>query len=243
MKPSTFFKKIFSFKLWANLFAMLLVIVLLCLGVKYGMDIYTHHGEKISVPDIRNKSFVDAQYILRRAGLQIEVSDTGFVKALPPDCILEQSLTPGTVVKSGRIVFVVINASNTPTLTIPDVIDNSSYREARARMIAMGFKVGDPEYVPGEKDWVYGIQCRGRRVSNGDRIPIDYPLTLMVGSGTYDDSENFEYVESPNEVSAESEVDDFVEETEEEEVKEVKEEPATTENPEEDEFEVVTGPE
>ncbi|MBQ6658608.1 MAG: PASTA domain-containing protein, partial [Prevotella sp.] len=148
MKTSTFFKKIFSFKLWANLFAMLLVVVLLCLGIKYGMDIYTHHGEKISVPDIRNKSYADAEHILHRAGLRIEVSDTGFVKALPPDCILEQSLTPGTVVKSGRTIFVVINASNTPTLTIPDVIDNSSYREARARMIAMGFKVGDPEYVP-----------------------------------------------------------------------------------------------
>ncbi len=234
MKPSTFFKKIFSFKLWANLFAMLLVIVLLCLGVKYGMDIYTHHGEKISVPDIRNKSFVDAQYILRRAGLQIEVSDTGFVKALPPDCILEQSLTPGTVVKSGRIVFVVINASNTPTLTIPDVIDNSSYREARARMIAMGFKVGDPEYVPGEKDWVYGIKCRGRLMVSGQKVPVDALVIIQVGDGLRDEEDSVAYIDP---------VYDPFEETEEEEVKEVKEEPATTENPEEDEFEVVTGPE
>ncbi|MBR6946142.1 MAG: PASTA domain-containing protein [Prevotella sp.] len=231
MKTSTFFKKIFSFKLWANLFAMALVIVLLCFGVKYGMDIYTHHGEKISVPDIRNKSFADAEHILHRAGLQIEVSDTGFVKALPPDCILEQSLTPGTIVKSGRIVFVVINASNTPTLTIPDVIDNSSYREARARMIAMGFKIGDPEYVPGEKDWVYGIKCRGRLLVSGQKVPVDALVIIQVGDGLRDETDSVAYIDP---------IYDPFEETEEEEVKE---EPATTENTEEDEFEVVTGPE
>ncbi|MBR5351723.1 MAG: PASTA domain-containing protein [Prevotella sp.] len=231
MKTSTFFKKIFSFKLWANLFAMALVIVLLCFGVKYGMDFYTHHGEKISVPDIRNKSFADAEHILHRAGLQIEVSDTGFVKALPPDCILEQSLTPGTIVKSGRIVFVVINASNTPTLTIPDVIDNSSYREARARMIAMGFKIGDPEYVPGEKDWVYGIKCRGRLLVSGQKVPVDALVIIQVGDGLRDETDSVAYIDP---------IYDPFEETEEEEVKE---EPATTENTEEDEFEVVTGPE
>lgn len=231
MKTSTFFKKIFSFKLWANLFAMALVILLLCFGVKYGMDIYTHHGEKISVPDIRNKSFADAEHILHRAGLQIEVSDTGFVKALPPDCILEQSLTPGTIVKSGRIVFVVINASNTPTLTIPDVIDNSSYREARARMIAMGFKIGDPEYVPGEKDWVYGIKCRGRLLVSGQKVPVDALVIIQVGDGLRDETDSVAYIDP---------IYDPFEETEEEEVKE---EPATTENTEEDEFEVVTGPE
>lgn len=53
MKTKDFFGKIFSLKLWANLFAMLLVVVLLCWGVKFGIDIYTHHGEKIKIPDVR----------------------------------------------------------------------------------------------------------------------------------------------------------------------------------------------
>jgi hypothetical protein len=64
--------------------------------------------------------------------------------------------------------------------------------------------------IDGEKDWVYGILCRGRRVSNGDRIPIEYPLTLMVGKGTIDDSTAVEYVE-PVYSQEDSEVDEFVE--------------------------------
>jgi hypothetical protein len=69
----------------------------------------------------------------------------------------------------------------------------------------------------GEKDWVYGILCRGRRVSNGDRVPIDNPLTLMVGSGTYDESTDVDYVDADNEGEAVMEggdIDDFVEVTE-----------------------------
>ena len=189
-------KKIFSLGLWANLLAMVLVVVLLCFGVKYGIDLYTHHGEKIQVPNVRHKSFADAEHILDKLGLQIAISDTGYVKTLPPDCILEQSLVPGQVVKSGRTVYVVVNASSTPTLTIPDVIDNSSYREARAKLIAMGFKVGDPEYVPGERDWVYGIKCKGRLVGTGQRVPVDAYIIIQVGDGRRDLSDSVAYMEA-----------------------------------------------
>lgn len=196
MKAAEIAKKIFSLGLWANILAMVLVVALLCFGVKYGIDLYTHHGEKIQVPNVRHKSFADAEHILDKLGLQIAISDTGYVKTLPPDCILEQSLVPGQVVKSGRTVYVVVNASSTPTLTIPDVIDNSSYREARARLIAMGFKVGDPEYVPGERDWVYGIKCKGRLVGTGQRIPVDAYIIIQVGDGRRDLSDSVAYMEA-----------------------------------------------
>ena len=79
MTSSEFFNKFKSKYLWGNLFAMAIVVVLLCVGVKFGIDIYTHHGEAIPIPDIRHKNFADAERILADAGLQIEVSDTGFV--------------------------------------------------------------------------------------------------------------------------------------------------------------------
>jgi hypothetical protein len=70
--------------------------------------------------------------------------------------------------------------------------------------------------VTGEKDWVYGILCRGRRVSNGDRVPIDHPLTLMVGSGAFDESDSVDYVGSgySSDMIDEGDVDEFEEVTE-----------------------------
>ena len=85
MKPKVFFGKVFSLRLWINLLAILFVVVLLCWGVKTGIDLYTHHGEEITIPDVKHKSFADAEHLLNSAGLEVVVSDTGYVKTLPPD--------------------------------------------------------------------------------------------------------------------------------------------------------------
>ena len=81
--------------------------------------------------------------------------------------------------------------------------------------MAMGFRLTPPQEVVGEKDWVYGIVCRGRRVSNGDRVPIDYPLTLMIGKGNYDEMEGVEFVDptyDPDMIDQQpSDMDDFEE--------------------------------
>ena len=50
MKVKEFFGKFGSAFLWGNLLAMLIVIVLLGLGVKYGLVWYTHHGEGVRIP-------------------------------------------------------------------------------------------------------------------------------------------------------------------------------------------------
>lgn len=214
MKTTDFFKKLTSGYLWFNLLAMAVVVVALSLGVKYGIDLYTHHGEKIEVPDVRRKPFADAEHLLIDRHLQVVVSDTGYVKTLPPGCVLEQQPEPGTVVKSGRVVYLIINSDSSPKLVIPDLVDNSSAREARAKLVAMGFKVLEPEYVPGEKDWVYGIKSRGRNVVAGDRVSIEDPLILQVGDGKRDLLDSVTYTDPvfESEFEEEDEEEDLFEE-------------------------------
>lgn len=195
MKPSKILAKFKSLYLWGNLLAMAIVTALIALGVKYGLDVYTHHGEEIRVPDIRHKAYPDAKHIVEGMGLRIEVGDTGYVKTLPAGYILEQSIEAGVAVKSGRLVRVTINSAHTPTLAIPDIIENSSYREARAKLTAMGFRVGNPEYVSGERDWVYGIKVRGQSVFTGERVSVEDVLIIQVGDGLRDDADSIYYVE------------------------------------------------
>ena len=195
MTSSEFINKFKSKYLWGNLAAMALVVVLLCVGVRFGIDLYTHHGEAISIPDVRHKSFADAERILKDAGLPVVVSDTGYVKNLPPDCVLEQSPAPGEKVKSGHVIYVTINSAHSPVITIPDVIDNSSLREAMAKLTAMGFKLGSPQYIPGEEDWVYGILVKGRHVVAGDKVSINDVLIIQVGNGRRDAGDSVEMVD------------------------------------------------
>lgn len=193
---------------------MAIVLVLLVVGAKFGIDIYTHHGEAILIPDIRHKSYADAKQILANEGLLIEVTDTGYVRTLPADCILEQSPQPGDKVKSGHVIYVIVNSGNTPTITLPDIIDNSSVREAIAKLTAMGFKVGPPQYIVGEREWVYGATVNGRHVSAGERIPVGAVVVLQVGNGSRSaDDSSIDYVEpiynNQQEAGGESEVDEF----------------------------------
>ena len=216
MNAKIFFKKVCSRFLLLNLLAMVVVVVLLCLGVGYGLDFYTHHGEGIEVPELKGMRYDKAYLLLQEKGLNVVVSDSGYNKSMPADCILAQTPGHGQKVKEGHTIYVTVNSPSSPTFAIPDIVDNSSLREAEAKLTAMGFRLSPTQYVTGEKDWVYGILCRGRRVSNGDRVPIDYPLTLMVGSGTYDDSSDVDYVDSnyANDAMDDGDVDDFEEVTE-----------------------------
>ena len=214
MKAKEFFGKLCSKFLIGNLLAMALVVVAMMLGVKYGLEWYTHHGEGIEVPRIEGLSYSQAHLMIEDLKLNIIVSDSGYNKKLAADCVLAQNPGPGTKVKEGHTIYVTVNSPSSPSFAIPDVVDNSSYREAEAKLMALGFKLTPPEYVMGEKDWVYGILCRGRRVSTGDHISIDRPLTLMIGNGQYDAGEELDYMEPEYKLMEDNDIDEFEEVTE-----------------------------
>lgn len=215
MQINEFIRKLTGRYLWGHIAAMAVVTVLLAVGVKFGIDAYTHHGEVIVIPDLKRKNMADAEHILSNLGLNIEVEDTGYVKTLPPGCILEQSPAPGERVKTGRTIFVIINAKYTPTLTLPDLIDNSSLREAMAKLTAMGFKLGQPQFVDGEKDWVYGILVNGRHVTAGQRISVEDTVVILAGNGRISEEDSLSVIDpsahTPALEGEEESVDEFEE--------------------------------
>lgn len=143
-------------------------------------------------------SFDQAKLLLDEYDLNIQVADSGYNKRLPADCILAQMPGATAKVKAGHIIYVTVNSPSSPTVTIPDIIDNSSLREAEAKLAAMGFKLLPPKRIVGEKDWVYGIISRGRRVGTGDRVSTDAPLTLIVGTGGYEaEEDDMDYYSDP----------------------------------------------
>ena len=198
MSISKMIGKISDWGFWAHLLAMLLVMLLFCIGVKVGLDIYTRHGQEVEVPNLMNMSFDQAKLLLDEYDLNIQVADSGYNKRMPADCILAQMPGATAKVKAGHIIYVTVNSPSSPTVTIPDIIDNSSLREAEAKLAAMGFKLLPPKRIVGEKDWVYGIISRGRRVGTGDRVSTDAPLTLIVGTGGYEaEEDDMDYYSDP----------------------------------------------
>lgn len=185
-------KNFFSFKnnrfFWLNIIAMIIVIVVAVFGTLWGLDLYTHHGESYVVPNVKNKNLDQAQLLLGQQHMQGIVIDSNYVKELPAGIVLDQAPTGGMRVKEGRTIYLTINTNEVPKIKIPDVIDNSSMRQAAAKLKAMGFKLTEPEMVAGEQDWVYGIKYRGRELKAGDKVPSEALLTLCIGSTQMRDS-------------------------------------------------------
>ena len=163
---------------------MIVVIVLLVFGTLEWLNIYTRHGEAVEVPNIKNININQAQLMLKNCELSVVVVDSSYVRGLTPGVILDQNPVEGSKVKKGRAIYVTINSDKVPMVSVPDLIDNSSLRQAEAKLRALGFKVTEPKYISGEKDWVYGLIYNGRELYSGEKIPRESVITVCAGNGS-----------------------------------------------------------
>lgn len=193
-------KDFFSFKanknFWINIIAMIVVMCVLLFIVLKGLDIYTRHGEAVVVPDAKGMMMEEAEMLFRNHGLTCVVSDSNYVKNKPAGSVLELNPAAGQKVKEGRVIYLTINTLDVPLRAVPDVADNSSMRQAQAKILAAGFKLADNEFVSGEKDWVYGVKYRGRQLHTGDKAPVGAMLTLTVGDGSAPESLESDSIET-----------------------------------------------
>lgn len=210
MTISEFFKKIFSRTLFGNCLGIVVVTIVLALASLLFINIYTHHGKEVSVPNICGMDQSVAQRKLEALGLRMEVTDTGYVYNAAPFSVLEQNLKPGEKVKPGRIVLITINADGPRQIALPDIADNCSRREAEDKLRVLGFKLGATEYVQGDPDWVYGIKVNGKNVMAGTRVSVNSPITLVVGSGgsieEYNGNDSLDYVKNAPPEEEETEI-------------------------------------
>ena len=181
------FKEFFSFKhnrfFWLNLTAMIIVLIASIWGTLHWLDNYTRHGQAITVPNVKGLPLLQAENEITKQELNPIIIDSNYVKGMPAGAVLEQTPEGNSKVKKGRTIYLTVNTSDIPKIAIPDLIDNSSYRQAEARLRALGFKLTEPEEVDGEKSWVYGIKYNGKNLATGDKVPREAMLTLSIGKG------------------------------------------------------------
>ena len=166
---------------------MLLTLVVVIVGVFVFLNFYTHHGETIAVPDLRGQRTEVAMRKLEALGMRGEVVDTGYNPRELADVILDQDLEPGYQVKVNRLIRLTVNAASPRPVTLPDIADNCSLREAKMRLEILGFRLTPIRRIRGDLDWVYAVEARGKEVRKGDKLNVNIPLTLVVGDGTEDE--------------------------------------------------------
>lgn len=213
MALKNFFTGKSGVKFWVNIVMMVLIIVAMPVGALYMLDSFTHHGEKIEVPNVLGKSLYDAETMLKDRGLVALVVDSMYDKSAPRGSVLEQSPKSGYEVKGGRMVYLTVNLKGEPMAQLPDVVGHGSLREAVALLQSLGFKLTAHKPVLGRpKDLVLGVKQGTRDVHAGETIPRDRPLTLVIGGGEIDSTmyeDEFDVEDDFEDVNIDEDGEDF----------------------------------
>lgn len=161
----------------------LLLIVLLI----FGLDLYTHHGETVKVPDLRGKTLAEMQRILDDVGLEYEINDSTYSNTAIPGTVREVVPAPGSEVKSGRIIFIAINGFHQRLQTIPIYKDQSA-RQILSLLKGLGFESVEQRVVAGRYSGsVVKLETAdGKLVEAGTQLRIDTKLILFVAGQAID---------------------------------------------------------
>lgn len=175
---------------WGNIAAAILVLIGTVVGCFIALGEYTNHGEKIEVPDVTGLSPLEAEDRLVEYGLIAVVEDSAYNPKAAPGSVLKQMPSAGQQVKSGRVINLTVNLGGEPMVRFPDLVGNSSLREAEAMLKALGFTLDSVRRVDGEpRDLVVGIRQGMRDLHAGDIISRDRSLVIMAGAGETDSLE------------------------------------------------------
>lgn len=172
-------------KILLHIFILLgISLVLGFLFLKIYLPIHTNHGETVSIPDLGGYSFVEGIKVLEQSGLQYEISvDSGFHIDKNPFEILKQVPPANTQVKTGRKVFLTLNAQNAPLLKMPNLV-NTPLKNVQQILENMGLGRGEIIYVPDiGTNVVLEQRYLGTKISEGSEIPKGAKIDLMVGDG------------------------------------------------------------
>ena len=173
-----------------NILIATAVLIVLIFTVMLWLNVYTHHGKQITVPDIKELPVEQAAQILVQKSLQYTIVDSMYVRNKPAGSVLEVVPPAGTNVKIGRTVYLTVNSVTAQMLTVPRVTDMSR-RQAETTLRSLGFDNIKIRMQSGAyKDLVIQLEnTSGNPIVEDSRLPVNTPLVLLVSSGEMEHSD------------------------------------------------------
>jgi serine/threonine-protein kinase len=142
------------------------------------LNIAIKSGEKVTVPNLVNKSVVEALDILSERGLELRKTGSRNSALIPENYILSQDPIAGTVVKDGTPVSVTISLGSHITI-VPD-LTGKPLREARVELKRAALRAGRfsrLHYQAGEDTIL------AQSPEPGEEVERDTPVHLLLSLG------------------------------------------------------------
>ncbi len=162
---------------------ILFYLVLVFATVLY-LDLATNHGEKIAVPNFVGMNGEEAKKKIEELDLQYQILDSIYNPKMPEGTVLEQLVEPTGIskvhVKSGRIIGLRLT-KRTQMVEMPSLV-HKQLQFAESILEQRGLRFSIQYRATSEANGsVLDQLFRGRRIKEGERIPIGAVVTLIVG--------------------------------------------------------------
>lgn len=171
-----------SRKFFIHLGLAILTVSIILTASFFSINLYTHHGEAISVPDFSGLSFDQAQRMAENKDLKVEISDSVHFQDKEKGTIVSQVPEPNAKVKSARTIYLIINGIEPEKLKMPD-LTGISVRQATADAELFGLKIGKLTYVPDISTTVLEQKFKGKPITPNTLIIKGSTIDLVVGKG------------------------------------------------------------
>lgn len=134
--------------------------------------------QKVTVPQLKDKSVRAAQIEMLREGLQLGEVSSAHLPNYPPDAVIEQDPAPGTTDVTGPHVDLLVSLGPQPPAYVMPQLIGMSAAEAESKLNAVGLKVAElaSATVPGA---VHGAVI-DQTPEHGRRVDANTPIELQV---------------------------------------------------------------
>lgn len=162
------------------LIVFLIAFVLLLLIVQIGLRIYTHHGQKLEMPDFVDSDISNAQEIAKKNKFEIIINDSIFMVGKKGGLILNQNPKPGSFVKQNRKVYVTITKYETETIklgSLPILYGNSfDQKKSELKYRDIELDIRDYQYDPAEPNHILAVYYEGELIVSKDVVKKDVAI-------------------------------------------------------------------
>lgn len=167
--------------LYAHIIMIVVLTVLILLGVFWFTKIYTHHGQKIEVPDLRGYTIEELSQLSVDYGFVFIVKDSVYRPDMRGGEIISHSPKIGDIVKKKRKFYMVVASQHKPMVEMPNLID-LSYRRAVSLLKSRNLRLGKVREVSSvAHDAVLSQFYNGTEIEAGSLLPYNSAVDITVG--------------------------------------------------------------